>query len=117
MLSDPALLQYGMHESIIDAIIGTIILMMLFSFAVTAPHGGLNLPDNIVRFYIPPYMPEMNPIEQIWKKFESVDSITKYLLPWKKSSSDCAILFALCLTKSFPVSRAEIGYLKFLIKK
>ena len=57
-----------MHESIFDAIIGTIILMMLFSFAVTAPHGGLNLPDNIVLFYIPPYTPEMNPIEQIWKE-------------------------------------------------
>jgi putative transposase len=30
--------------------------------------GGLNLPDNIVLFYIPPYTPEMNPIEQIWKE-------------------------------------------------
>lgn len=24
---------------------------------------------NIVLFYIPPYTPEMNPIEQIWKEF------------------------------------------------
>ena len=30
--------------------------------------GGLDLPDNIVLFYIPPYTPEMNPIEQIWKE-------------------------------------------------
>ncbi|MDE6934550.1 MAG: transposase [Oscillospiraceae bacterium] len=30
--------------------------------------GGLNLPYNIVLFYIPPYTPEMNPIEQIWKE-------------------------------------------------
>jgi len=28
----------------------------------------LMVPDNIVLFYIPPYTPEMNPIEQIWKE-------------------------------------------------
>ena len=30
--------------------------------------GGLELPENIVLFHIPPYTPEMNPIEQIWKE-------------------------------------------------
>ncbi len=29
---------------------------------------NLMVPDNIVLFYIPPYTPEMNPIEQIWKE-------------------------------------------------
>ena len=29
---------------------------------------GLKIPDNIVMFYLPPYTPEMNPIEQIWKE-------------------------------------------------
>ena len=28
----------------------------------------LQVPNNIVLFYIPPYTPEMNPIEQIWKE-------------------------------------------------
>ena len=28
----------------------------------------LNIPENIVLFHIPPYTPEMNPIEQIWKE-------------------------------------------------
>ncbi len=28
----------------------------------------LEIPDNIVLFFIPPYTPEMNPIEQIWKE-------------------------------------------------
>lgn len=28
----------------------------------------LVIPDNIVLFFIPPYTPEMNPIEQIWKE-------------------------------------------------
>ena len=29
---------------------------------------ALVVPDNIVLFRIPPYTPEMNPIEQIWKE-------------------------------------------------
>lgn len=28
----------------------------------------LEVPKNIVLFHIPPYTPEMNPIEQIWKE-------------------------------------------------
>ena len=28
----------------------------------------LFVPENIVLFFIPPYTPEMNPIEQIWKE-------------------------------------------------
>ena len=30
--------------------------------------GTLEVPENIVLFHIPPYTPEMNPIEQIWKE-------------------------------------------------
>ena len=29
---------------------------------------GLSIPSNIHLFHIPPYTPEMNPIEQIWKE-------------------------------------------------
>ena len=29
---------------------------------------SLQVPENIELFYIPPYTPEMNPIEQIWKE-------------------------------------------------
>ena len=32
----------------------------------------LELPDNIVLFQIPPYTPEMNPIEQIWKEIRKL---------------------------------------------
>ena len=28
--------------------------------------NGLQIPDNIELFFLPPYTPEMNPIEQIW---------------------------------------------------
>ena len=29
---------------------------------------ALVIPDNIELFFLPPYTPEMNPIEQIWKE-------------------------------------------------
>ncbi|WP_300411086.1 IS630 family transposase [Lagierella sp.] len=32
----------------------------------------LNTPENIVITHIPPYTPEMNPIEQIWKQIRSM---------------------------------------------
>ena len=30
--------------------------------------GTMEIPENIELFFIPPYTPEMNPIEQIWKE-------------------------------------------------
>lgn len=33
---------------------------------------GLRVPDNIKLLFIPPYTPEMNPIEQIWKQLRSM---------------------------------------------
>ena len=32
---------------------------------------GLKIPKNIQLLHIPPYTPEMNPIEQIWKQIRS----------------------------------------------
>jgi len=34
--------------------------------------GNLVIPDNIKLFFIPPYTPEMNPIEQIWKQLRKM---------------------------------------------
>lgn len=34
--------------------------------------GSLCVPDNIELFFIPPYTPEMNPIEQIWKELRKM---------------------------------------------
>ena len=33
----------------------------------------LEIPDNIIIFYLPAYTPEMNPIEQIWKEVRKDD--------------------------------------------
>jgi putative transposase len=30
--------------------------------------GGLQVPENVELFVLPPYTPEMNPIEQLWKE-------------------------------------------------
>ena len=34
--------------------------------------NGLIVPDNIKLLHIPPYTPEMNPIEQIWKQLRAM---------------------------------------------
>ena len=34
--------------------------------------AALKIPDNIYLFFIPPYTPEMNPIEQIWKELRKM---------------------------------------------
>ena len=34
--------------------------------------NALHLPDNIELFFLPPYTPEMNPIEQIWKELRRI---------------------------------------------
>ena len=33
---------------------------------------GLRIPENIEIMHIPPYTPEMNPIEQIWKQIRTL---------------------------------------------
>lgn len=33
--------------------------------------GQLVVPDNIHLFHIPPYTPEMNPIEQVWREIRT----------------------------------------------
>ena len=34
--------------------------------------NALQVPENIYLFFIPPYTPEMNPIEQIWKELRKI---------------------------------------------
>ena len=44
------------------------IILMICDGARWHRSGGLQSPDNIHIAHIPPYTPEMNPIEQIWKE-------------------------------------------------
>ena len=43
------------------------IILLCCDGAAWHKSGTLEIPENIVLFHIPPYTPEMNPIEQIWK--------------------------------------------------
>lgn len=38
---------------------------------ISQTSGTLKVPSNIHLFYIPPYTPEMNPIEQIWREIRT----------------------------------------------
>ena len=51
----------------------------------------------------------MNPIEQIWKEIRKRGFHNEVFASLEKVVEQLYILFVLCLTKSFPVSRAEIG--------
>ena len=75
------------------------VILLCCDGAVWHKSGGLNLPNNIVLFYL----------NRFGKNSESEDSITKYLIVWKKWLSDYVRLFALCPTRLFPASLGEIG--------
>ena len=44
------------------------IILLCCDDAAWHKSGALEIPGNIELFYLPPYTPEMNPIEQIWKE-------------------------------------------------
>jgi len=52
--------------------------------------GSLCIPKNIRLFYIPPYTPEMNPIEQIWKELRKIGFHTEAFASLQK------VVFRLC---------------------
>ena len=55
------------------------ILILVCDGAVWHKSKRLNIPENIIITHIPPYTPEMNPIEQIWKQIRQMGSVTSYL--------------------------------------
>ena len=48
------------------------IILLCCDGAAWHKSNSLCVPHNIRSFFIPPYTPEMNPIEQIWKEFRKV---------------------------------------------
>lgn len=77
------------------------IILLCCDGAAWHKSAGLELPDNIVLFHIPPYTPEMNPIEHIWKEirkrgfhnevFPSLDKVVDRLCDTICSLSNDAI--------------------------
>ena len=48
------------------------IILLCCDGAAWHKSGSLIVPKNIRLFYIPPYTPEMNPIEQIWRELRRI---------------------------------------------
>lgn len=48
------------------------IILLCCDGAAWHKSGKVKIPDNIKPFFIPPYTPEMNPIEQIWKELRQI---------------------------------------------
>ena len=48
------------------------IILLCCDGAAWHKSGTLIVPENIRLFYIPPYTPEMNPIEQIWRELRRI---------------------------------------------
>lgn len=41
-------------------------ILMIMDGAASHRHSGLKVPDNILIVYLPPYSPELNPVEHLW---------------------------------------------------
>lgn len=73
----------------------------------------LIIPENIELFFIPPYTPEMNPIEQIWKEIRKrgfqneVFDTTLFLNVFKKARK-CVIMETVMKNEAFSNNRSGI---------
>lgn len=47
------------------------IIILVCNGAAWHKSKSLKIPDNIFLTFIPPYMPEMNPIEQVWREIRT----------------------------------------------
>lgn len=91
-------------------------ILMCCDGAAWHKSGTLEVPENIVLFHIPPYTPEMNPIEQIWKEIRKRGFRNEVLQPWRKSLIVSAIPFARLPLIPFSALPDAIGLLKRLIR-
>ena len=70
----------------------------------------LNIPKNIELVFISPYIPEMNPIEQIWEEIRKCGFKNKLFRHLKRLLKDLTVSFAHCLMILSKVLSAETGF-------
>lgn len=70
----------------------------------------LEVPENNELFFIPPYTPEMNPIEQIWKELRKMGLEMKYSPLLNGLLAAFAILSVSFQMTSFTVLLQEAGF-------
>jgi transposase len=44
----------------------------------------INMPDNMISWFLPPYSPELNPVEILWKHIRANYLITEHLNSWMR---------------------------------
>jgi transposase len=68
----------------------------------------LIIPDNIILIFLPPYSPELNPAEQIWKQikqefvcksFETINELGKYLAKQVRNLINVKTVKSICSYK------------------
>ena len=62
----------------------------LNEIAQAVAHGAkcLQVPDNITLVKLPPYSPELNPMENVWAYLRSKNSLSRSSTPTRKSSKN-----------------------------
>lgn len=68
--SDTACMNYFLKE--LSATYPDDYILLICDNAVWHRSKALEVPDNIKILFIPPYTPEMNPIEQVWAKIREI---------------------------------------------
>ena len=74
----------------------------------------LDVPENIVLFYIPPYTPERNPINRFGKKSGNWALKMRSLLPWTRLSIVSVLLFAPSCRRLSLTLLADLRFLMLL---
>ena len=71
----------------------------------------LNIPDNIILIFLPPYSPELNPAEKIWAKFKR--DFTNKLFNTIEDLSSYICKLTINLTKDEVVKISSYNYIFF----
>lgn len=93
------------------------IILLCCDGAVWHKANSLSIPENIHLFYITPYTPEMNPIEQIRKELRRIGFCNEIFPTFeKKLSSGFVIRFVLFPLTPFVALLLVLGYCFILVE-
>ena len=84
------------------------IILLVCDGAAWHKSKALRCPENIQLLSIPPYTPEMNPIEQIWKQIRSMGFILFFFLNIFKKAEERVIMKTVMRNETFSNNRSGI---------
>lgn len=92
------------------------IILLCCDGAAWHKSGSLIVPKNIRLFYIPPYTPEMNPIEQIWRELRRIGFRNEVFLTLDKVVDRLCSAICSLTAEVIRVLRYVIWFLNVLIE-